>query len=41
MNTIFMNSKSNLFINHTDKIDLRTKDKYIGLSNLGKAHAKI
>ena len=41
MNTIFMNSKSNLFINHTDKIDLRTKDKYIGLSNLGKAQGKI
>ena len=41
MNTIFMNSKSNLFINHTGKIDLRTKDKYIDLSNLGKVQGKI
>ena len=41
MNTIFMNFKNsktsdphNLLLNLTDKIDLRRKDKYIGLSNL-------
>ena len=41
MNTIFMNSEiirtsdpNRLLLNHTDKIDLRRKDKYITLSNL-------
>ena len=42
MNTIFMNSKSSetsdphrLLLNLTDNKDLRRKDKYIALSNLG------
>ena len=42
MNTIFMNSKSSetsdphrLLLNLTDNKDLRRKDKYIVLSNLG------
>ena len=42
MNTIFMNSKScetsdphRLLLNLTDNKDLRRKDKYIALSNLG------
>ena len=41
MNTTFMNSENirtsdpnRLLLNHTDKIDLRRKDKYITLSNL-------
>ena len=41
MNTIYMNSEiirtsdpNRLWLNHTDKIDLRRKDKYITLSNL-------
>ena len=42
MNTMFMNSKSSetsdphrLLLNLTDNKDLRRKDKYIALSNLG------
>ena len=45
MNTISMNSKSSktsdphrLLLSLTDKIDLRRKDKYIALSNLGIYH---
>ena len=41
MNTIFMNSENSqtfdphrLLLNLTDKIDLKSKDKYITLSNL-------
>ena len=41
MDTIFMNSKNSktsdphrLFLNLTDKIDLKRKDQYIALSNL-------
>ena len=41
MNTTFMNFENirtsdpnRLLLNHTDKIDLRRKDKYITLSNL-------
>ena len=41
IDTIFMCSKNSetsdshrILLNHTDKIDLRRKDKYIALSNL-------
>ena len=41
MDTIYMNSKNSktsdphrLFLNLTDKIDLKRKDQYIALSNL-------
>ena len=41
MNTVYMNSEiirtsdpNRLLLNHTDKIDLRRKYKYIALSNL-------
>ena len=41
MDVIFMNSKNNktsdthrLIINHTDKTNLKKRDKYIALSNL-------
>ena len=35
MDTIFMNSDSHrLLLNLSDKIDLRTSDKYVALSNL-------
>ena len=46
MDTIFMNSENSetydlhgLLLNLTDKLDLRTKDKYIALSNLGIYYA--
>ena len=46
MSTIFMNSKTSktsdsrrLLLNLTDKIHLRRKDKYIGLSNLSIYYA--
>ena len=42
MNTVFLNYKNSktsdphrLLLNLTDKMDLRRKDKYIALSNLG------
>ena len=41
MNTIFMNSENSeaddperLLLNFSDKIDLKTNDKYVALSNL-------
>ena len=41
MDTIFMNSKSSktsdshrIFLNVTDKIELKRKEKYVALSNL-------